>query len=732
MVETISKETQNSIATKRAKSPQGRAFADFIKDLGKTTAPTKADFKNANLSDAKKADSAPKITQNLADSAVDLKADSAKNVAQNAKDSAKKSEILSDILKSKNEEKPQSTPKSPLDEILSRPKAINAKLNQTPQIKDSTKDFSPKMSPNVGNNVGKNVEKNVEKNVADSAKNVAQNAKDSAKIAESSAKIAESNVKITHPLAPSAREGEQIGKSSIKNGENLSESSAKNGENLSEFSAQKKSNLLSDLPKNGALDSAKNKIETTQDSAKNAESKNSTHPLTPSAREGGFLNEFSAKNGALDSAKNEMQNVEKNLMQNAENLAHLNDDFTKDSALINPKIEAQNNGNLGIKNTLKYGAFKAFDALSLLTPSDGKKLSDLIKKADELSLNLQSIKYTKMGEKNSIFENIKAPKIDEKINADSAKSAESNAKITESKNSTHPLAPSAREGEKFDSTSAREGEKFDSTSAKNGGSLSESSAKNGENLEKSSTPNKIAESSQKNIAESSQNKIAESASKNLAESSQNKLAESPLKNALDSAENKENDIKQIALKNEKFAESKKETALDSAKDSAKDSPKDSAKNTQEISIISNAESTSKIEHKIFDAKEVMKNFANNLKQEIQNYKPPISKITIELQPANLGSVEVSIISQGKNIQIQLHSNQQTLNLFIQNQSDLRSALAQIGYENVAMSFSNGAQMGFSDNSGKWRYEQKYRNDFRLKQSDENDEKFEIMIINNYA
>ncbi|MGX2983639.1 flagellar hook-length control protein FliK [Helicobacter sp. 23-1045] len=679
MVETISKETQNSIATKRAKTPQGRAFADFIKDLGKTTAPTKADFKNANLSDTKKADSAPK--QNLADSAVDLKADSAKNVAQNAKDSAKKSEILSDILKSKNEEKPQSTPKSPLDEILSRPKAINTKLNQTPQIKDSAKDFSPKMSPNIG----KNVEQNVEKNVADSAKNVAQNAKDSAKIAESSAKIAESSAKITHPLAPSAREGGQMEKSS-----------AKNGENLSELSAQKKSNL-SDLPKNGALDSAKNKIETTHDSAP----KNKAEITKDSASK---MMENNPKI-TLDSAKNEMQNIEKNLTQNAENLAHLKDDFTDDSALINPKIEAQNNGNLGIKNTLKYGAFKAFDALSLLKPSDGKKLSDLIKKADELSLNLQSIKYTKMGEKNSIFENIKAPKIDEKINADSAKIAESNVKSAESKKSTHPLAPSAREGEQMEKSSAMEGEKFDLTSAKNG-----------ENLEKSSA--------QKNLAESAPNKIAESSQKNL--------AESPLKNALDSAENKENDIKQIALKNEKFAESKKETALDSAKDSAKDSPKDSAKTTQEISTISNAESTSKIEHKIFDAKEVMKNFANNLKQEIQNYKPPISKITIELQPANLGSVEVSIISQGKNIQIQLHSNQQTLNLFIQNQSDLRSALAQIGYENVAMSFSNGAQMGFSDNSGKWRYEQKYRNDFRLKQSDENDEKFEIMIINNYA
>ena len=58
--------------------------------------------------------------------------------------------------------------------------------------------------------------------------------------------------------------------------------------------------------------------------------------------------------------------------------------------------------------------------------------------------------------------------------------------------------------------------------------------------------------------------------------------------------------------------------------------------------------------------------------------------------------------------------------------------------NVAMSFSNGAQMGFSDNSGKWKYESqrfganKAGNTFGLNENDEQNEIFEIMITNNYA
>lgn len=87
------------------------------------------------------------------------------------------------------------------------------------------------------------------------------------------------------------------------------------------------------------------------------------------------------------------------------------------------------------------------------------------------------------------------------------------------------------------------------------------------------------------------------------------------------------------------------------------------------------------------ARESVRNFATNLYQEIQNYKPPLTKITLELNPQNLGTLEVSISKKGKDLHVQVHSNQQAIALFMQNQTDLRTNLAQIGFENVDLSFS---------------------------------------------
>ncbi|MGI0405977.1 flagellar hook-length control protein FliK [Helicobacter himalayensis] len=92
------------------------------------------------------------------------------------------------------------------------------------------------------------------------------------------------------------------------------------------------------------------------------------------------------------------------------------------------------------------------------------------------------------------------------------------------------------------------------------------------------------------------------------------------------------------------------------------------------------------------ARESVRNFASNLHQEIQNYKPPLTKITLELHPQNLGTLEVSISKKGKDLHVQVHSNQQAIALFMQNQTELRTNLAQIGFENVDLSFSqNGGE-----------------------------------------
>ena len=655
MVQPLVKDTPKSIATKGTKKPQNNAFADFMKNLGKTT----ASKKNSGADIIK----------------ADFKADAPKSTKMDSADSTKvkKDEILSTILKGKNEEvKSPKPPQNPLDILLQRPKATHMSLTSTPQIKqDSTQGAieSPKTqnaSPNLGQNlqdstqtpkIPQNQQQNKMQNTPQSTSQVL------AKTPQDSTQTLSPNLTQNQTPKIPAKESStenatqdltQTATESPKNKNIQPSKTQKNAESSLQNLADK--TQPQDTPPNLSQNLEQNLGQNTQDSTQTP--KIPQNQTTPTPQE-------LAKN-ATDSTQILSQNLPQDSMQNA----------------------PQSTSTLGIKNTLKYGAFAAFDALSLLKPSDGKKLSDLIKKADELSLNLQSIKYTKIGDSKAIFSN--ATPLDSTPTQENAtqNAVQETLKIDLKDTTKLAAAPKSEE------TSQSPQEKQPKLESKPAESPKENNAKSEIKLEPKDTP-KDSTPKQAEIAES-------------------KSIESPLKNALNP---KESDIKPINFKAENKAESTK-------------TPQES----QNIPL-ANADATTKIEHKIFDARETMRHFASSLKQEIQNYKPPLSKITIELQPANLGSVEVSIISQGKNIQIQLHSNQQTLNLFIQNQSDLRNALTQIGYENVAMSFNNGSQMGFSDNSGKWRYERsdKFRNTFGLNnQSEENEEIFEIMITNNYA
>ena len=95
-----------------------------------------------------------------------------------------------------------------------------------------------------------------------------------------------------------------------------------------------------------------------------------------------------------------------------------------------------------------------------------------------------------------------------------------------------------------------------------------------------------------------------------------------------------------------------------------------------------------IKAKSIQAKETIKHFNQNLDEAIKNYKPPVSKINIELNPQNLGKVEVSIIKRGNNIQVHLNTDQNNIAMFQTNQAEFRQALSNIGFTNIDMSFNS--------------------------------------------
>lgn len=104
-------------------------------------------------------------------------------------------------------------------------------------------------------------------------------------------------------------------------------------------------------------------------------------------------------------------------------------------------------------------------------------------------------------------------------------------------------------------------------------------------------------------------------------------------------------------------------------------------------LVQNTQTTKQeVSYKNAIARESIKNFASNFKEQLENYKPPITKINIELNPANLGEVTLSISKKGNDLQVNITSNNNVMNLFAQNAVELRNNLMQIGFANLDLNF----------------------------------------------
>lgn len=128
---------------------------------------------------------------------------------------------------------------------------------------------------------------------------------------------------------------------------------------------------------------------------------------------------------------------------------------------------------------------------------------------------------------------------------------------------------------------------------------------------------------------------------------------------------------------------KEETTKEASdnKEKAKETS-NSAQSTQ------NAQASDKTsENKSIAPKETIKHFAQQLKQEIQEYKPPMSRISMDLFPKELGKVEVIIQKVGKNLKVSVISHNNSLQTFLDNQQDLKNSLNALGFEGVDLSFS---------------------------------------------
>ncbi len=121
---------------------------------------------------------------------------------------------------------------------------------------------------------------------------------------------------------------------------------------------------------------------------------------------------------------------------------------------------------------------------------------------------------------------------------------------------------------------------------------------------------------------------------------------------------------------------------------ASDNKEKTKESTNSAQNAQNAQSSDKAsENKSVTPKETIKHFTQQLKQEIQEYKPPMSRISMDLFPKELGKVEVTIQKVGKNLKVSVISHNNSLQTFLDNQQDLKNSLNALGFEGVDLSFS---------------------------------------------
>ncbi len=120
----------------------------------------------------------------------------------------------------------------------------------------------------------------------------------------------------------------------------------------------------------------------------------------------------------------------------------------------------------------------------------------------------------------------------------------------------------------------------------------------------------------------------------------------------------------------------------------KEKTKESSNSAQSAQNAQASDKTS--ENKSITPKETIKHFTQQLKQEIQEYKPPMSRISMDLFPKELGKVEVVIQKVGKNLKVSVISHNNSLQTFLDNQQDLKNSLNALGFEGVDLSFSQNS------------------------------------------
>lgn len=146
-----------------------------------------------------------------------------------------------------------------------------------------------------------------------------------------------------------------------------------------------------------------------------------------------------------------------------------------------------------------------------------------------------------------------------------------------------------------------------------------------------------------------------------------------------------------------------------------------------------------LEVKTKEAQQSMRHFAADLKEAVQEYKPPFTRLTMKLNPEKLGEVEVTLVQRGNNVHVNIQSNNANSVAFLaHNATELKTQLAAQGIQNATMNFMSGQDGQNQPQSGQQQQNPNQQHRLRIYESFEeltqNEEQLSALeiIIPHYA
>jgi len=97
------------------------------------------------------------------------------------------------------------------------------------------------------------------------------------------------------------------------------------------------------------------------------------------------------------------------------------------------------------------------------------------------------------------------------------------------------------------------------------------------------------------------------------------------------------------------------------------------------------------EVKIHEAKDMVKYLSHDVKNAIDEYKSPFTRLKVQLNPQKLGEIDLTIVQRGKNLHVNLSSNNAAINTLAMNVNDLKMQLSNNGINNATFNFNSNSQ-----------------------------------------